>query len=364
MVDYDKVGRFLKKLRKDKHMSQQQLANRLYVTRQAISLWELGKCFPDIDTICNLAKYFDITVADIYAGEIIVDKQESNNIIRLILKAQISKTKKVMLVSVIIIFLLIGSFLTYYFVNTYKKTEIFMLSSDNDNYQVKGIITKSINNIYVNMEINKEVDRLCLTYEKDDIKNNIICEEDSNFIVTNGKLGYNEGITNLENINFNDLINNLYVIVNNNNDDELIKIDISKDYENNDLLFTKDDDIDEKSIFENLKIDVPDKIKNSFKYDKNRNYYYLNINNKKTIVEIRYILNNNIFSIQETHSNNIIEVWNYDNYKKILVQYSKYDKKEDKILKVIDDFLDVNLNEDKASIYNYFVDNYLNKYIN
>ena len=48
------------KLREKSGMSQDGLAEKLFVTRQAVSRWETGKTTPDIDTLKKLSKLFDV----------------------------------------------------------------------------------------------------------------------------------------------------------------------------------------------------------------------------------------------------------------------------------------------------------------
>ena len=51
----------IRKYRKSKHMSQDELAEKLEVTRQSISLWETGQTQPSLDNIIALAKLFDVS---------------------------------------------------------------------------------------------------------------------------------------------------------------------------------------------------------------------------------------------------------------------------------------------------------------
>lgn len=52
----------LKKLREDNHLTQEQMAERVMVTRQAVSRWETGETQPNTDTLKLLSKKFDISV--------------------------------------------------------------------------------------------------------------------------------------------------------------------------------------------------------------------------------------------------------------------------------------------------------------
>ena len=63
------VSDSIKKLRKEKKLTQDQLAEQLYVTRQAISNWEMGKTQPDVETLTQLAKIFGVSVERIIYGK-------------------------------------------------------------------------------------------------------------------------------------------------------------------------------------------------------------------------------------------------------------------------------------------------------
>ena len=63
------VGKNIKKARETKELSQEQLAERLNVTRQAVSNWERGKSEPDIETLQRLSDVLEISVEDLIYGE-------------------------------------------------------------------------------------------------------------------------------------------------------------------------------------------------------------------------------------------------------------------------------------------------------
>lgn len=62
------VSNSIKKLREEKGMTQDELAEKLNVTRQAVSNWETGKTQPDIETLTRLAEIFDVSVERIIYG--------------------------------------------------------------------------------------------------------------------------------------------------------------------------------------------------------------------------------------------------------------------------------------------------------
>lgn len=68
-MDNQKFGQFIQHCRKEKGWTQQQLAEKLYVTDKAVSKWERGISFPDIRMIEPLAKVLDVSVAELMCGE-------------------------------------------------------------------------------------------------------------------------------------------------------------------------------------------------------------------------------------------------------------------------------------------------------
>ena len=73
----------LQKLRKDQSLTQEELAEKLFVSRTAISKWESGRGYPGIDSLKVIAKYFHITIDELIGSEEIIslaeqDKKENN----------------------------------------------------------------------------------------------------------------------------------------------------------------------------------------------------------------------------------------------------------------------------------------------
>ena len=65
----NKVKTMIKLFRTEKGMNQEQLAERLHVTRQAVSNWETGKTQPDIETLTQLAECFGVSVEQLIYGK-------------------------------------------------------------------------------------------------------------------------------------------------------------------------------------------------------------------------------------------------------------------------------------------------------
>ena len=59
-MDQVKIGCFIKELRKGKSLTQEQLAERLNVSRRTVSRWETGSNVPDLDVLIEMADYYDV----------------------------------------------------------------------------------------------------------------------------------------------------------------------------------------------------------------------------------------------------------------------------------------------------------------
>jgi len=70
MFDTQKFGGYLNRLRKNADMTQAEVADKLNVTRQAISRYEHGECFPDVSILVQIADIFHVTLDELIgAGE-------------------------------------------------------------------------------------------------------------------------------------------------------------------------------------------------------------------------------------------------------------------------------------------------------
>ena len=68
-MNAQKCGDFIAELRKEQNLTQKDLADKINVSDKAISRWETGKGFPDVDSLQALSKFFNITINELLAGE-------------------------------------------------------------------------------------------------------------------------------------------------------------------------------------------------------------------------------------------------------------------------------------------------------
>lgn len=120
-IDNEKVGKFIEKLRKEKGLTQQELAEKLSVTNQAVSKWESGKNLPDIAIQRRICDACNITMEELHAGGRDVDKREKTK--------QLKKENKAFLI--IILFLIpIMTFFIVYFALNFRALKIYYSNSN------------------------------------------------------------------------------------------------------------------------------------------------------------------------------------------------------------------------------------------
>ena len=69
----------LQELRKQRGLTQEELAEKLYVSRTAISKWESGRGYPNIESLKAIAKFFSVTVDELLSsGEVLTIAEEDN----------------------------------------------------------------------------------------------------------------------------------------------------------------------------------------------------------------------------------------------------------------------------------------------
>lgn len=76
-MEQAKIGKFIAECRKNKNMTQAELAEKLNITDRAISKWETGKGMPDSSIMLELCNELDISVNELLSGEVI--KMENYN---------------------------------------------------------------------------------------------------------------------------------------------------------------------------------------------------------------------------------------------------------------------------------------------
>ena len=113
-MNIDKISKLIKSKRKEKGLTQEELAIKLNVTEKAISRWETGRGTPDISLLIPLSKELNVSVSELLNGK--ENKKEEQNIKELINYIDITnknKNKYIIPISVIIYFVTLLCYLFY-----------------------------------------------------------------------------------------------------------------------------------------------------------------------------------------------------------------------------------------------------------
>lgn len=171
-MNQEKVGNFIKEIRKKNNLTQKQLADKLNVTYQAVSKWENGKNVPDIAIMMEISKLFNVDINELLNGENKVKKKKSYKKIYVILS----------------ILIIISLLILYFLINNNKSNfEFKMISSDCEDFKLTGSAAYNkdkssifISNVSYCGEKNDKVYQTleCNLYEKNGNKSQLIrtCE--------------------------------------------------------------------------------------------------------------------------------------------------------------------------------------------
>ena len=217
-MNYDKIGKFIQEKRKEKNLTQKELANKLGVTDRAVSKWERGVGCPDVSILEILSKELDCSILEILKGRKIENEiikvteaddyvKDSMNLSKQTAKEKIiSYINKALVTTIILIFLLL-SYLNIVQIK-YLKTEYKFTTEYYENKKIQ----ESINTLEKNINIIKNNQG---KYSDEDYQKIISQLENMDKIIKSSKIY--DYISNRKEITYtlNDLIkfNDLYELM-------------------------------------------------------------------------------------------------------------------------------------------------------
>lgn len=304
-MDNKKIGLFIAELRKEKGLSQYELAELIPISREAVSKWERGKTKPNKASLERLSDIFNVSVEELLIGKRI-SKNKRQEIRNLTLelygnKIFLQRMLKVLLMIIMIILLL---FLTYYFVSSYNSIKVYTLNNTQNNLIITdGIFVVTKENIYFNLGniyTDKTIKNLKLYY-KENKKDNLIFSTDASTINLYDYYGYN---AYFDYAKTDYIINHLYLDISYDNDEiETVKLDFVKDFSNNQIFNEGNLNISNDNYNVN-NINVS-KIKETFEYQDGI-YTYSNQDDSLTFL---YIEEANLLNLTIIKNDNVKE-WN------------------------------------------------------
>lgn len=155
-MDLEKIGKFISKCRKNKNITQQELAEKLSVSDRTIGNWENGRNMPDLSLFKPLCEILDISINELLSGEKINNKKYQDklteNIINLTIdsKKRLVKTIKrmVLIIGLLFIILFAGLYFYNYYEIDVKYDERTMKCNFDNGVLTYNIIGNSVLNTY------------------------------------------------------------------------------------------------------------------------------------------------------------------------------------------------------------------------
>ena len=354
-MDLKKFGDFIKELRKEKGLNQEELAEELLVHRTTVVKWEQGKALPLNDTLVMLSKYFNVTVDELLSGSRKTEETslEDKNEVTLSL---LSSRRRSMLIAkyfAIIAFILGVLFLIYYFFTTYNSIHVYLMYGNGNNIATKDSLL-IVSNDKVYLKIGSFHDEVYKTIDVTDVTLYVDNEYETKKLFSGDpKQLLVEKIENIEIFNIHSLketYDDMYLLVRYDGKEEIIKLTVIKDFENKSLLQLIFKNTTENNVPNKFDIKLSDK----FKYDEETDTYKLRDDNVE--IECTEDIVCRIFIRFGTNSEKNYE---YDNtIKQIMYKYNYNGYLKEKSLFLIGD---MNVKEQK--IYNDFKENILDKYL-
>lgn len=308
-MDQKKFGEFVKKLREDKNLNQEQLGNVVHVHRTTVNKWEKGNALPLNDTLVLLSNFFDVSIDELLAGEKFNNrnKKDKNKDVVLDLLNHQRNLNKYLKIIFLVLIIVSFVFLSYYFFKNYNTISVYGIRGEGEKYNIKdGVLIISKNRSYLKLGtiIDKKTNEnliadVNLYVEKKNGKQVSVYKSTSDMLITD-----NNDFKNLYlDDTLKDEYNNFYVKVIYNKHDEVININLTR-YFKNEYLFSKPDEtfenfkkqnMHEYLIRKNFKYDEVDK---QYSYEDGKLKMYYNLNQSYIIVfnnepkkEVRYRYN-------------------------------------------------------------------------
>lgn len=300
-MDYKKIGKFIVELRKENKLTQEKLAEKLFVDRTTISKWELGENNINTEILIKMSKIFGITINEMILGERL--NKDNVDVISDVTVNAIKKNvkfKKYLILSLCIIVAILISFLTYYFINNYNSIYVYEIEGENDCVSVSdGIMVVSRDKVYINLgNVNYEDELKIVSsklYYSNNNKENVLYE--SNDLTS----FYVSDYDNIE-FKYDDLkyiISNLFLELKFNDDIEsTLKLSVIKSYSNNNLFAKDNKKISQKEI-NDFNDEVPEYIRNKFKYKEDDNSYYYEQKKENIKIKQTYFCDSKVFVVDE-----------------------------------------------------------------
>ena len=298
--------------RKRKNLTQEELAKRLNVTRQAVSNWENDKNYPNVEILKSIAKELDLKLSDVLE----IDNKA----------LKIKHRKRLIILSIIFIIVLIVLIGMFFSILKRNKIAVYTFSIESDNVNINGgtlVLSRVKNYLAIGSITSNTIpidnDTTIRLYQSLDSKERLIieCGYRPNLIIRED-YGYSEYFDK----NFR--IDNVYIDIITKDNSYTYKLDFFKEFSNDGLFYFKNRAIsDEEATY-----DIPNKsiipenrlLNNGYTYDLDKGTYN-KINNECVF---NYSKDNNTLYLNCSNNDKIFDISSYISFNTLLVHLNKF----------------------------------------
>lgn len=301
----NKTGSFLAELRKEKNLTQYELACMIPISREAVSKWERGLNKPSESTLNILAEIFEVKPIEILEGRRLSLSEASD--VAISLYSQNHKRARIIKILVLSLILLVSIFLVFYFINNYNSIHVYSINSEGDIIINDGLILTTKDKVYFqlgNIDTSQEIKGLMLYMSDSDDEESLIYYTEDDNIIFYDYYGYNNylDVDNIDNI-----INNLYLHIYLEEEIKTVKLTVKEDFANTSFLNLKKQSISQDSNTISVIDSVdPTKIKETFDLTDDEVYTYT-----MDSYDFTFFADANLLVIIENISKAEIKEWYY-----------------------------------------------------
>lgn len=183
------MGKFLAKLRQEKNITQEQLAEMLHIDKRKISRWECGNSIPDFELLIKLQDIFDVTLYEMSICQRIEDeklREKAKKKFKSIKDIKNYHRKQKLITVLGILFGFFIAFSLLFTIFTYNSVAIYELESNDEDFIIQGtyIKTRDYDSLNVTKVKIKDSPKLSIILKNKNVEI-IIASNDGRFLYTN-----------------------------------------------------------------------------------------------------------------------------------------------------------------------------------
>lgn len=357
-MNKEEIGIFIKQLREDKGLTQEELAKMIYCSRSTLAHIESGRIYPSHDKIIALAKILGVNEMEIYSAKKIESNEEFSLATYKILRYFDKKYKRIIMSFIVLIILTLLFLFGIYFFNSYKAIKMYRIDGNSNNYNVdSGILLISKQKLILDLKVENKsdsiIEKVALKYKTKD-KDSLVIETDSDSLYVVDFYKYN---AYLDYYNITKNKGYFYIEVYTSENTETLNLSLKQEFVNDAITSKNKQSISNEEKIDDSSSTIPSQIKNLFTPEENGLYTY---NYKIDNIDYAFSYDSleHIFTVLEGDSS-YTKCWTfYVDIKNLVYSYSK----NFKIIKECDFGID-SMDEEESEIYNEFKNNYLEKYL-